>query len=165
MIKSQYEFKEEQSSYFTRLANKSRWMATGLGFYAISNLYILSQAARKPFTILLSVLMILLSISTALTMLKAGSGFIKITKTQGNDSSNTNNELLQLVMTLIKQQMPVPTSAIAPVQSCVSASAEMPLQQVQPHNVTQETNNVEATGKSDKASFSLFTASRRATMI
>ena len=47
--------------------------------------------------------MILLSISTALTMLKAGSGFIKITKTQGNDISlmQASNKNLQLSFTLL----------------------------------------------------------------
>ena len=103
MINSQYEFNEEQSSHFTRLAKKSRWMATGLGFYAISNLYIISQAPRKPFTILLSILMISLSISTAVAMLRAGSGFIKITKTQGNDISlmQASNKNLQLAFALL----------------------------------------------------------------
>lgn len=103
MINSQYEFNEEQSSHFTRLAKKSRWMATGLGFYAISNLYIISQAPRKPFTILLSILMISLSISTAVAMLRAGSGFIKITKTQGNDISlmQASNKNLQLAFAFL----------------------------------------------------------------
>ena len=103
MPNSEYEFHEEQSSHFTRLAKKSRWMATGLGFYAISNLYIILHAPRRPFTILLSLLMISLSISAGLAMLKAGSGFIAITKTRGNDISlmQASNKNLQLAFTLL----------------------------------------------------------------
>jgi len=103
MANSEYEFNEEQSSHFIRLAKKSRWMATGLVIYAISNLYIIVQAPRKSFTILLSVLMITLSISTALAMQKAGSGFISISKTGGKDISlmQASNKNLQLAFTLL----------------------------------------------------------------
>ncbi len=47
--------------------------------------------------------MISLSISTAVAMLKAGSGFIKITKTQGNDISlmQASNKNLQLAFALL----------------------------------------------------------------
>ncbi len=103
MTKAEYEFNEEQSSHFRRLAKKSHWMAGALVFYAMTNIYIVSQATRKPFTIVLSILMIALSILTARAMQKAGSGFISITKTQGSDISlmQASNKNLQLAFTLL----------------------------------------------------------------
>jgi hypothetical protein len=103
MTSTEYEFNEEQASHFKRLAKKSYWMAVALSVYAMTNVYIVSQATRKPFTIVLSVLMIALSIRTAWAMGKAGKGFTAITKTQGSDISlmQTSNKNLQLAFTLL----------------------------------------------------------------
>ena len=103
MDPTEYEFNEEQASHFKRLAKKSYWMAVALSVYAMTNVYIVSQATRKPFTIVLSILMIALSARTAWAMGKAGTGFTAITKTQGNDISlmQTSNRNLQLAFTLL----------------------------------------------------------------
>ncbi len=103
MASTEYEYNEEQASHFKRLAKKSYWMAVALSVYAMTNVYIVSQATRKPFTIVLSVLMIALSIRTAWAMGKAGTGFTAITKTQGSDISlmQTSNKNLQLAFTLL----------------------------------------------------------------
>ncbi len=103
MASTEYEFNEDQASHFKRLAKKSYWMAVALSVYAMTNVYIVSQATRKPFTIVLSILMIALSIRTAWAMGKAGKGFTSITKTQGSDISlmQTSNKNLQLAFTLL----------------------------------------------------------------
>lgn len=103
MASFEYEFTQEQASHFSRLAKKSNWMTAALTIYALTNIYIITHAARKPFTIVLSILMIALSIRTAIAMWQAGSGFLSITKTQGNDISlmQTSNKNLQLAFTLL----------------------------------------------------------------